>query len=122
MRIAIQSGTISNLQLPFARLFTCALFPLSSLPNTFFSDLTSLGASLLSPILRSSDTESIKSDPGSPAAKRRRLSVSSQVNVYTWFCWVSNTYISGAGHFRFFLHQGPFLKVIFQRISSAQFC
>ena len=40
------------------------------------SDLSSLGASLLSPILRNSDTESIKSEEG-PATKRRRLSVSS---------------------------------------------
>ena len=43
-----------------------------------FPDLSSLGASLLSPILRSSDTESIKSDGDAPATKRRRLSVSSQ--------------------------------------------
>ena len=42
------------------------------------ADLSSLGASLLSPILRSSDTESMKSggEADSPAAKRRRLSVS----------------------------------------------
>ena len=41
----------------------------------------SLGASLLSPVLlRSSDTESIKSDSSAagPPTKRRRLSVSSQ--------------------------------------------
>lgn len=43
-------------------------------------DLSSLGASLLSPILRSSDTESIKSggERDSPGSKRRRLSVNSQ--------------------------------------------
>ena len=46
--------------------------------QVLFSDLSSLGASLLSPILRSSDTESIKSDGDAPATKRRRLSVSSQ--------------------------------------------
>ena len=59
---------------------SCPLPP--SLPlshyRTIFSDLSSLGASLLSPILRSSDTESIKSDGDAPATKRRRLSVSSQ--------------------------------------------
>ena len=44
----------------------------------FIAELTSLGASLLSPILRSSDSESIKSDTDAPASKRRRLSVSSQ--------------------------------------------
>ena len=54
-----------------------SLFPLSH-NRILFSDLSSLGATLLSPILRSSDTESIKSDGDAPATKRRRLSVSSQ--------------------------------------------
>ena len=43
-----------------------------------FSDLSSISASLLSPILRNSDTESIKSDSDGPVTKRRRLSASSQ--------------------------------------------
>ncbi len=44
------------------------------------AELSQLGVDLLSPILRSSDSESIKSDGDQPAVKRRRLSVSSQVN------------------------------------------
>ncbi|XP_023338076.1 leucine-rich repeat extensin-like protein 5 [Eurytemora carolleeae] len=41
-------------------------------------DLSQLGVDLFSPILRNSDTESIKSDSDAPPSKRRRLSVSSQ--------------------------------------------
>jgi len=41
-------------------------------------DLSQLGVDLFSPILRNSDTESIKSDSDAPPSKRRRLLVSSQ--------------------------------------------
>lgn len=48
-----------------------------------YLDLSQLGVDLFSPILRNSDTESIKSDSDAPPSKRRRLSVSSQVQIFS---------------------------------------
>jgi len=63
---------------PPARLATSSPCNDLLMAMTNSQDLSSISASLLSPILRNSDTESIKSDSDGPVTKRRRLSASSQ--------------------------------------------